>query len=119
MKRTFLMSIVMGLACMTGACGGSSAAASDGPSCSGVRQGIRFCTDVDGSVSNDTFKTACTTQLAGTFSSGPCNRTGVVGGCEASENGVDEITWVYQDSGATADQVAQGCAQANQSFVNP
>ena len=26
---------------------------------------------------------------------------------------------LYQDSGATEDQVAQGCAQANQSFVKP
>jgi hypothetical protein len=102
------------------ACGGSGPApVSDGPSCSGTLQGLRFCVDFYEVPSDAAAENACTTQLAGTFAKGACSRTGAVAGCELSQNGVDEVTWVYSDSGATQDQVSQACAQNNQDFVLP
>jgi hypothetical protein len=124
MRHFFLGGIALVLLGGLAACGGgSTAATSSGPSCAGMKSGVKFCADFtvqDGSAAAlAQVQTACTSQLGGTYSTKACSRTGAVGGCEYTNAGVDEITWLYTDSGATEAQVEDACAQANQSFVKP
>jgi hypothetical protein len=117
----FALVVSLGLAACGG--GGTVAAASSGPSCAGTNAGLKFCSDFtvpDGSAALlAQLEEACTSQLEGTYSTKACSRAGAVGGCEFSANGAEEITWIYSDSGASAGQVEDLCAQQNQGYVTP
>ncbi|APR87180.1 hypothetical protein A7982_12529 [Minicystis rosea] len=84
-----------------------------------MRDGVPFCSDFSGSITNAEVEEGCVSKLGGTFSESPCDRTNAVGGCEFSQNGQESITWFYAGAGVTEDSVSQACAQVDQSFVKP
>ncbi|HZS35622.1 MAG TPA: hypothetical protein VFF06_02285 [Polyangia bacterium] len=118
MKRVSKIFVL--LAGLAGCGGGVHIAPSSGPSCSGTQQGIQFCVDFLGATAAQfaDLENGCVTQLNGTFSSGPCDRNGVVAGCLANST-PQEVTWFYSDSGLTPSQVQKVCSQQNQTFATP
>jgi hypothetical protein len=110
-KIVFLAAVLVG-------CGGP---ATTGPSCVGQTAGLSVCIDFIGVTASEMgqLQSTCSTNFSGTWSTGPCSRVGVIGGCSYMVQSLEEITWFNSSSGLTSDQVRQSCVQANQNFVSP
>jgi hypothetical protein len=111
--------LALGFALAVAGCGGAAhVGPATGPSCNGVNSGVTFCFEVvSGAADPTSFQNACG-QLTGTVSTPPCNRVGVVGGCQTTSNGIVLVTWFYS-SNATVSSVQQACQQNNEPFVLP
>jgi hypothetical protein len=120
MNRFLAMTAALGAAGVFAAGCGSSAV-----SCLGRSMGTKVsCVEIDNPPggAGDQARTDCANQH-GTYSDGPCDHTGVIGGCRLSFPGVSfsTTTWFYPiGTIKTAADVMQQCkAQSNATFVAP
>jgi hypothetical protein len=114
-KRALALALGFALA----GCGGAShVGPATGPSCAGTNpNGVPFCLEVvTGTIDAASFASQCMQNNA-PVSSAPCDRTGSVGGCSASQAGVVVVAWAYPP--ATASTVQQSCQANNAGFVLP
>jgi hypothetical protein len=114
------LTVGFALATVAGCGGTPHVGPATGPSCSGKNNGVTFCLEAvnGGAVDVTSFQNQCAQQLGGTFSTQPCNRMGVVGGCEQTVMGVSVVDWFYSDT-ATVSAVQQACEQNKLTFVLP
>jgi len=94
-----------------------------------------FCSEVSG-VTNDqvnAMRSTCSGNLAtdggvnldggvtmtGVFSTGPCSRANVIGGCTITSGGYTQTVWYYSGPGVTVDVVRSACANGGGTYIAP
>ncbi len=115
---TRALALGFALASIAGCGGAGRLGPASGPSCSGTNSnGVPFCIEVvSGTVDPTQVQDVCA-QVNATVATTPCNRTGSVGGCAQSSQGVTLATWFYAP--ASMSTVQQDCQQNNSQFVLP
>jgi hypothetical protein len=134
---TFLCLSVLSASVAALGCGGSSGggvatdaateagAPGNGQGCTSVVQGSCVganhinCTNFSGydATSVAQFMKSCGTAAHGTWSTGPCDKTGTVGGCETNANGACALQWSFAP--VTTADLQSGCVGSSMTFVAP